>query len=95
MTYDYYTPEQFEEFTGLGPEGIADIDPPESMTLKAMIILNYNTKQRFSFNVDASGLFAQCTWRNYYRTDAGKYRVDEETGAASLLPIERRDIAIE
>lgn len=94
MSYEYLTPTQFKDLTGLDDAGIAELDPPDSMTLLAMIALNSNTKGRFSFKVDQSGLFAACSWVNYYTTDGGNYRIDEETGAASLLNPQQKDIVI-
>ena len=95
MTYDYLTPEEFKARTGLNDAGIADINPPDTMPLTAMISLNSNTKGRFTFNIHTSGLYAVCTWRNYYKTEsAGNFKVDNDTGSAVMLPVETKDIVI-
>lgn len=95
MTYDYMTPTQFKAYTGLDDAGIARITPGDSMTLAAMISLNSNTRGRFNFEIHSSGLYAMCTWVNYYQTEAaGNYKIDNDTGAAVLDPQEKKDILI-
>lgn len=95
MSYDYLTPTQFKTLTGLDDDGISTINPPDTMTTLELITLTNNTKGRFNFKMDASGLYAKCTWANYYTTETGNYRVDQETGAASMLGTEYKDVVIQ
>ena len=94
MSYDYLSPTEFKNLTGLDDAGIADIDPPDSMNIAALITLNSNTKGRFSYQMHSSGLYVKATWVNYYRTDTGNFKVDNDTGSAVLLEREYKDIVI-
>lgn len=67
-----------------------NIDVPDKMSLADMISLEDSTEKRFSFVVDASGLFALCRWVNYKQP-----RTKDANGAFKLEPHQVKKVVID
>lgn len=94
MSYDYLTPEEFMELTGMDLKAISPIEPADNMTLIELIRLSKDTVGRFTFVLHPSGLYAECAWVNYYQTDSGNYKIDNNTGSAVLNDRQSKDIVL-
>ena len=67
----------------------------EKMTLQDLIDLQERTGHRFSFEATDIPNTYRCRWREYHRTDSGKYVMDGGTGALLLEDLQEKLVVVE
>lgn len=93
MSYTYLTDEDAAERFGTYEALYQDCVVDDIMTATSLIDLSNITKGRFQFT--ATGMFADCIWVDYYRTDSGKLRLDNDTGSLTLKETQERRVVIQ
>lgn len=82
MGYSYFTPQQMSEKPGGGSvEYYSPITEPTTLAELRQCMEN----GRFNILEDSTPPLYHVMWTNYYYTEAGKLKINDETGAAVMV----------